>query len=287
MSIDVNRSTEGIVLPKEVSREVLANTQKESAIMQLARRVKLPGSGIEVPIITSDPRPEWVAETEDSPVSTPGFSSKTMRGYTVSVIVPMSNQFRRDLPALHDEIVKRIPALLGARFDESVFSDGDVPGSDFDSLGSIASRVYAWGNWWETLVSSKHLISSSGARLNGWAFSATGESVLLTETDNNGRPLFINSTNADGAVPAILGASTHITDGVESAGSSVLGYAGDWRQAVYGVVDGVKVDVSDQATLVTDNGTINLWQKRMFAVMVTAEFGFRVKGDGGFVQIRL
>ena len=48
---------------------------------------------------------------------------------------------------------------------------------------------------------------------------------------------------------------------------------------MYGIVEGVKVDISDQATLVTkdqsnNDVTINLWQQNMFAVRAKIEVGF-------------
>ena len=62
----------------------------------------------------------------------------------------------------------------------------------------------------------------------------------------------------------------------KSGSPSVVGYAGDWSQALYGIVEGVKIDYSSDATLVDgDNNTINLFQQNMFAVRAEIEVGFR------------
>ena len=67
-----------ITLPAEMSREIFAKMQTESAVMQLARQIELPGKGVEIPVITSDPAAAWVAETGRKPVSNPGlFRSQT------------------------------------------------------------------------------------------------------------------------------------------------------------------------------------------------------------------
>jgi len=60
----------------------------------------------------------------------------------------------------------------------------------------------------------------------------------------------------------------------------VVGIAGDWTKAVYGAVEGVKIDISDQATLTykdasNNDVTLNLWQRNMFAVRAEIEVGFR------------
>ena len=56
---------------------------------------------------------------------------------------------------------------------------------------------------------------------------------------------------------------------------SVIGYAGDWTQAKYGIVEDVQISISDQATLTIDDEQVNLWERNMFAVRAEIEFGFR------------
>lgn len=46
MATDINRTT--IALPGEVSSEILQKTQESSAVMSLARPIKLPGLGVTI-----------------------------------------------------------------------------------------------------------------------------------------------------------------------------------------------------------------------------------------------
>jgi hypothetical protein len=60
---------------------------------------------------------------------------------------------------------------------------------------------------------------------------------------------------------------------------AVVGVAGDWTQATYGLAKDIDITFSDQATLTyTDENsqtvTINLWQRNMFAVRCEFEAGF-------------
>lgn len=75
----------------------------------------------------------------------------------------------------------------------------------------------------------------------------------------------------------ILGARTEVSKGAYKSGSpNIVGFAGDWTQAVYGTVEGVKIDISKEATLdLGDGQTINLFQQNMFAVRAEIEVGFR------------
>lgn len=278
--IQTNRSN--ISLPMDVSSEIIQKTQEASAVMQLARQISLPGRGLTIPVITSDPEASWVGETEKKPVSNPGLSTKNMQAYTLAVIVPFSNQFRRDMAALYDACIQRLPNALGSKFDNTVFGGTAVPGSNFDNLASctavsINPETYSDVSpaAYNALVQADLNIAVNGGILNGYALSPQAKGILLAARDETGRPLFINNV-AEGAVPMILGAPTKISKGAYISGSpNVVGFAGDWTKAMYGVVEGVNISISDQATLDLGNGqTINLFQQNMFAVRAEIEIGF-------------
>jgi len=262
-------------LPVELSREILQKAKDSSAIMQLARQITLPGRGEAINVITSDPEAAWVGETASKPVSNPGLATKVMRGYKLAVIVPFSNEFRRDLASLYDALVQRLPGALGKKFDATVFGNGDAPGSDFDTFASITAQSLA-SDVYQGLVSADTDVALHGGVVNGYAISPQMKGILLGATDQNHRPLFINSV-AEGAVPMILGAKTVVTKGAFVQGTpNVVGVAGDWSQALWGTVEGVKIDFSSDATLDIDaEHKINLFQQNMFAVRAEIEVGFR------------
>ena len=246
--------------------------------MALARSIKLPGLGTTIPIITGDPEAAWVGETEKKPVKRGTLATKVMQPYTLAVIVPFSNQFRRDVPALYDELVKRLPLALAQKFDATVFGGVTVPGSNFDTLKSCTAQEIGT-NAYQGLVAADADISDHNGILNGWVLSPKGKAALLNAVDTTGRPLFLNNV-AEGAVPMILGAKTLQSKGAYIADSTaakkhVVGFAGDWSQAMYGTVEGVQIAISDQASLTDGSNTINLFQQNMFAVRAEIEVGFR------------
>mgnify|MGYP002764735544 FL=1 len=277
MAVDINRTT-SISLPGEVSSEILQKTQESSAIMTLARQIKLPGLGVTIPVITGDPEAAWVNETEKKPVKRGTMTTKQMTPYTLAVIVPFSNQFRRDIPNLYEELKKRLPLALGKKFDATVFGAVDAPGSNFDTLKNITAQEIGT-NAYKGLVDADADIADHDGILNGFVLSPKGKSVLLSAVDSNKRPLFINNV-AEGAVPMILGARTYQSkaayiEDTTAAKKHVVGFAGDWTQAMYGTVEGVQISISDQATLTDGSTTINLFQQNMFAIRAEIEVGFR------------
>jgi len=276
-----------ITLPADVSNEILQKTQEASAVMSLARQIELPGRGTSINVITGDPEAAWVGETAAKPVSDPSVTTKVMSAYKLAVIVPFSKEFRRDVPALYDALVQRLPNALGNKFDATVFT-GSAPGSNFDVLSGCTAQAIGT-NTYAGLVAAEADIATHGGDMNGIALSPAGKGVLLAATDDNKRPLFIN-TVAEGAIPYVLGAPVRISKGAYKAGAAttgttpavpnIVGAAGDWTQAMYGTVNGVEISFSEDAVILdSSNNPIYLFQQNMFAVRAEIEVGFRADTD--------
>ena len=284
--IPTNRSS--ITLPYSVSSDILQKTQESSAIMQLAKNITLPGNGVQIPVITSDPVADWVTETGNKTVSNPGLSKKIMQAHKLAVIVPFSNEFRRDATALYAALVQRLPNALGKEFDKTVFFGPGSTLANFDDFSEVTAQSLSGTNGvYGGLVAADTDIAEEGGLVNGYVLSPQGRGMLLGALDTTKRPIFIDSI-ADGQVPRILGAPSYIKQAAYKAGTAgvgtaagtpdIVGFAGDWSHAMYGTVEGVQISVSDQATLMVEEGTsvtqVNLWQRNMFAVRAEIEVGF-------------
>lgn len=286
--VDVSRGTTNVLLPQEVSQEIWQNTQNASVVQSLCPRIQLPGGGLDVPIITGDPTAAWVAETAEKPVSRPTLGTKNIKGYTLAVIVPFSNQFKRDLGTLYTALVDRLPLILARKFDRTVLGFDASPGSGFETLAacptaSINTNVY------DGLVSALGTVATGveGADVEKWVLTAQAEIAALGAKDTQGRPIFIDSVNMQGGVEReVLARPVVKTPHAYKAGTpSTVGFGGEWSSALWGYVEGLSVDISTQATL-NDGGTaLNLWQRNMFAVRVEFEVGFAVRDVNRFVRL--
>ena len=285
-ALDTSRETTGVVLPYELSSEIWTKAQENSAVMQLAHRVTLPGGGLEFQTITGDPSASWVDETGIKPSEKHTFSSKKMKGYTLALIEPFSNQFKRDKNALYNEVVNRMPGILAKKLDETVFAVNGTtaPGENFDTLATCPSVSVGSQSIWDVLVSADETIAKNDALLNGWAITPTGKSKLLTAKDTMGRPLFIDSMTSQNNAANLMGHPAYVRKGI--ADTDVLGYAGDWTSAVYGVVEDIKMDVTEQASITNGSETIHLFERNMFAIRFEMEVGFVVKDVNHFVKIK-
>lgn len=288
---DINRTTNSMALPSDISSEILQKVQQESAIMRLARHIDLPGRGVTIPVITGDPTAAWVSETGAKPVSngTPG--TKLMQAFKIAVIETFSKEFVRDIPALYDALVQRLPAALGGVFDSTIIGATQAPSqSNFDTFANCTAQsiLNANNGTYLGLVAADAAIAGQGGVMNGLALGAQARALLLTATDTTNRPLFLASAN-DGVVDKVLGVSTYFNKNLYKAGTAavgqtagtpaIVGIAGDWSQAMYGTVNGVEISITDTASLTVGSGndvsTINLWQQNMIAVRAEIEVGFR------------
>ena len=296
--VDISRATSGVNLPPEVSQEIWGSTLEASAVMQASRQISLPGSGVSIPIVTGDAEAGWVAETENKPVSRPTLANKTITPYKLAVIVPFSDEFRRDIPALYAELVRRLPSALGKKFDQTVYASSGAPGSNFDQLGGADALVVDGTATYADLVAVYNAIAAEGGDLSAWIARPELQGLLLSATDGFGRPLFTPDATTSSRVGSMLGRPIFGTRATMLAGDT--GIAGDFAgSAVFGTVEGVQVSFSDSATLTdgtttvgTGEGaveipnTINLWQSNMFAVRAEIEVGFRVRDLEHFKRIR-
>lgn len=284
--IPTNRTN--LPMPVAVSSEILQKTQEASSIMQLARKITLPGNGVQIPVITGDPVANWVTETGSKPVSNPSLSKKIMQAHKLAVIVPFSMEFKRDMSALYNALISRLPNALSKEFDKAVFFGPASTLANFDDFSDVtAQSLSGSGGVYAGLVAADTDISEQGGTIDGYVFSPQGRGMLLNALDKQDRPIFINSVS-EGSVPRILGAPTYFRQAAYKEGAAgvgtaagtpdIVGFAGDWNHAMWGTVEGVKVDISEQATLTVEEGTsttqINLWQQNMFAVRAEIEVGF-------------
>ena len=275
-AVDINRGTSGLSLPKEVSDVVIQGAIAESAIMKLAQRLYLPGRGLAIPVITGDPTVSIVNEACEKPVSNSTFSTKNMVPKKFAVIEVFSNEFRRDMPALYDALIQRLPGAIAKAFDYQALTQSALTG--FDSLAG-AQTISTGSTFAEKLQNGIKAIASDGYRMTGIAASPVAEADIQTAVNGLGMPLFIENIQ-DGRIGRIYGA-----DVVPCPAISGL-IAGDWDKAYYGIVDGINIDFSDAATLNDGNsGLIHLWQRNCFAVRAEVEASFVVADTDAFFQI--
>lgn len=281
--IDVNRGTTGVALPSVLVDTVIQGVREGSAVMQLANRLVIPGSGITMNVITGDPEPAWTVESTEKTVSEPTFANKVMQPYKLAVIVPFSDQFRRDEAALYDAIVERVPYALSQKFDSTVFF-GTAPGTNFDTLAA-ADAIDLQADPYGAIVGGINDIAVAGGNANGIVMSPQGNGIVMSARYESGagEPIFPNYA-ANSPLFGIPTLTRHAAYKAGSSAANTVGFIGDWSKAYYGIVQDVTIEYSNQATINDGTNSINLWQRNMFALRCEMEVGFVVADEDCFAR---
>ena len=301
--VDISRATTNVssLLPADVSAEIQSKMLEASVVQQLARQVRVPGAGLTIPVISGEPTAGWVAETAEKPVSRHTLNKLSLTPKKLAVIEPFSDEFRRDLPGLYAELVRRLPYSLSKKFDaDALYGDRTQIGSLYDegeaSSTNADQQVLDSTNTYADVLAGITTVAANGYEANGIALSPSGEALLMGAVSGLGLPIFMPNATTSGAVGSVFGRNVFrsraiaLGTGLDATGSgsgttsfNLLGVVGDWNQAIWGTVEGVKISFSDQATLTDGSGTINLWQQNMFAVRAEIEIGFVVADPKAFV----
>lgn len=280
--VDLNRGSSGVALPSEYANQVWTEAVKGSAVLSLATRVPLAGAGSTYDLVTADPTAAFVAETASKPVSngTPG--SKVLKGYKIVSMQTFSDEVIRDKNALYNALVARMPEAIAKAFDTKVFH-GTTPGTGFDVLTSATALQVDGTNTLADLLAVRGSVAAANGRVDGWVISPGLENTLMGAVDGFGRPLLWSDVNSENGIGRLLGGRVVLSDTVFNAAPTpdVLGFAGDWSGAYYGLVEDFTYTISSEATV---NG-INLFEQNMKAVRLEVEIGFAVKNLARFVKL--
>ena len=286
--VDINRGTEGVILPPEVSAEIWQKVTDESVVMGLARRVPLSGAGVIFREILTDSQPAFVGETERKPVSNPTVGSKELKAHKIAVVQTYSDEFRRDLPGLFNALTGRLPAALARTFDLAALHGTGAPAADFDTLAgadevSIHNTTAGSQDAYQGFLNALAVLEDNGYDPTAWALSPAGEIVALSNRDTGGGAILNPNVLTNGSVGSVLGRpvfrSRNARDG------DVVGVAGDWTKAIWGQVEGVSIDISDNPVYDSDGDLVTAgWQDNMIGVRAEIHVGF-IAVEDAFVRL--
>lgn len=298
-ALDVSRLTNGVILTPEMSSEIWTDSIKQSALTQLATRVNLPGKGVKWQTLNAPNAAEWVGETAEKPVVDPSFGSKTMIPYKLAQIITVSEEFTRDAANLWNAVQAQASEAIAQAIDKT-FLAGTIPLPGADGVDTLADAqtVSVKNGKYVDFVKIATTVLDNNGDLNGIAITNKGLAKFLSAVDENGRPLMVpgvGSTELGSAFGArMIKSPWGYKEAVAASGSGasavqaapeVLGVAGDWTQAYYGTVQGIRIKMTDTATVKKGATTINLWQRNMIAFLVETEVGFIVRDKSKFVVI--
>ena len=276
------------LMPYDIANFVFEEALRNSVVMDAVRKIPLPGNGVAIPVVTGKPVAGWVSEAGRKPVSDATIGQKEMTPKKLSVIVPFSKEYLRDERVdLFGMIRPMIGEAFADAFDAAAIKNTGTPFSTYfyqtTNSVELGTGAQAEGSMYRDLLSGLQTVAMESSGTKGWRvdrfiFDTRVENKILAATDTTGRPLFVDSQPINNAAPRgqILGRPVYYTSQAFNATGSINGVGFDSTQWVWGAASDIAYDITDQASIILNDGTtqLNLWQNNLVALLAEAEYGF-------------
>lgn len=281
----------GFLKPNE-AQAYFEQARRQSIVQSLARKVPLGINGEEIPVVTSKPTAGWVSEGGQKPATKGALGLKTLKPHKIAAIAVVSAEVVRANPGNYIELFREdIAEAFANAFDAAALHGTSSPFGTGQNLAATTKSVtlgtttQANGGVYGDVNAALKLLVDDKKKLTGWALDDTTEPVFNAAVDLNGRPLFVDATYEDSALSGgrLLRRPALYSPAIAS--ETIVGFAGDWTQAVWGAVGGITYDVSTEATVTINSELTSLWEHNLVAIRAEAEYGFLVNDVSSFVKI--
>lgn len=278
-----------------LAQDYFAETEKTSIVQRIARKVPLGPTGVKIPHWNGNVSASWVGEAEMKPITKGSLTSQSISPNKIATIFTESAEVVRANPANYLGIMRvKVAEAIALAFDAAVLAGTNTPFGAYvaQTTKTVSLDTSGAVTAYDAFNSALSALVNDGKKWTGTLLDDVSEPVLNNAKDLVGRPLFIEiappaATSTPFREGRVLGRPTVLSDHV--ADGTVVGYAGDFNQIIWGQVGGLSFDVTDQATL--NFGTelspnlISLWQHNLVAVRVEAEYGVLVNDPDAFVKL--
>jgi HK97 family phage major capsid protein len=303
----------GFIQPT-IATAIFERATRMSVVQQLARQVPLGFNGTSVPVVTGRPSAGWVDEAGTKPATAGAMTLKSLVPKKLAAVVVVSAEVVRADPGGYMNALRpQLAEAFAIAFDRAALHDegptGGAGGGPFATFIDQTTKTVELGTTpqneggihGDLTAALSLLVSDSDAsgrryRLSGWALDDLVEPLLEGAVDTTGRPLYVDLPPDENApvLPSdmrpvtrgrLMRRPSFMGEGVANTDASILGYAGDWTQAAWGVVGGISYRVSTEAAVTIDGSLVSAFEHNLVAIVAEAEYGFLVNDPEAFVEL--
>lgn len=295
-------------LPAEIAGPIFERAANMSVVQQLVRQVPLGSEGKSVPYVTARPVAGWVDEGAAKPATQGTMALKHLVPKKLAAIAVVSKEVVRANPGQYvTSLREQLAEAFAKAFDYATLHNlggggtGSGPFSTY--IDQTTKSVELGGNsqanggvYTDFVDGMDEIITDSDAsgrryRVTGFALDSVVETRIRRAVDTTGHPIWSDlPTDQDSdalAVPGrMLGRRSFMGEGVADPSFDIVGYAGDWSLAAWGVVGGISYEVSTQAAVTINGSLVSLFENNLVAVLAEAEYGWVVADTDAFIQYR-
>lgn len=281
-------------VPTETAVELVGNIVQNSAVMQLAKAEEMNAPKKVISYLADGVGAYWVGEGEKIRTSKPTWLEATIEAKKLGVIIPVSKEFLKwNKRQFFEEVRPLIAEAFYTKFDQAALFGTETPyaaGHNILAAATSAGNTVAHVDsdpLYPQLNGLVGLVEDGEFDPDGIATVRSLKQVFRGELDNTGRPIFVKG---DGTAPDdILGLPIAYVNGKSFDKTKAVAFTGDWDYARFGILQDFEYAISKEATLSTivgeDGQPINLYERDLVALRVTAHFAFMVLKDDAFAAL--
>ncbi|MGB3330699.1 MAG: phage major capsid protein [Thermomicrobiales bacterium] len=283
-----DRTDAGALIPETVASEIIQSLPKQSAALQLMRKVSMGSKTHRMPVLSALPNAYWVTgDTGMKQTDEMAWTNKMLIAEELAVILPVPDAVIDDASFdLWGEITSKLVEAFGIKIDQAVLFGTQKPTSWSDAAivpGAVAAgNALAMGS-----IAGKDIVShvneamakveDDGFDVNGFAARRRIRSTLRDLRATDGQPIFSDSLHAEGAA-TIYGEPVRYVDNGAWDDSAAELVAGDWDKAIIGIRQDISYKIFTEGVISDDTGKVilNLMQQDSKAIRAVMRLGFCV-----------
>jgi HK97 family phage major capsid protein len=284
----ISRTEAQALMPEDVTREILGEVARDSAVMTLGRRLQdMTRKQRRMPVWSSLPTAYFVdGDTGLKQTTDVSWDNVYLNAEELAVIVPIPEAVLDD--ADYDIFGEARPAIvsaIGKAFDQAVLYGINAPASwpecvleAAEAAGHEVTLNVSYSDLYDDIFAENGVIAKveeDGYMVNGHVAALSLRAKLRGLKDADNRPIFLANLQ-DAAQYALDGEQLVFPRNGAIDPSRALLISGDWSQLVWAVRQDVTFKVLTEAVIQDGNGAIvyNLAQQDMVALRVVFRVGW-------------
>jgi HK97 family phage major capsid protein len=282
----ISRSEISGFLPEDVVADLIEGATEQSAAMQLFKTIRLGGTVTRMPVMQALPVAYFVnGDTGLKQTTEASWASKYLNVEEIAAILPVPENVADDLSFnIFDSLRPFLEEAVALTLDDAIFFGTGKPSSWPAAIGPGAAAATqtttlssnaAAGGIFEDANLALEQVESDGFDPKSWVFPRNFRARLRRARSTEG-----NQLNDFSGINSLwdLPIEYALPGRWPSGAGSILGFVGDWSEAILGLRQDVQYKLLDQAVIQDNTGAIiyNLAQQDMVALRLTFRAAFQV-----------
>lgn len=280
----------GVLIPEDLSSEIIPLLREKSSIRSLgARVVPMPNGNLKIPRQTGAANFQWVGENTSIVASKAGLGMLNLSAKKLAGLIPASNELISSPSVAADQFIRDelVNGIVEAEDITALYGSGteNTPSGIVKSAGSVADLG--------ALPTSDTLGGIVGIIMGkkfpnktnfGWVFNGVLWSVFYNLQDGVGKYLHREEMDRGLLVGMPFRINNNINVGSDSHGLTDL-FFGDFSQFIVGETVGMQIAVSQEASYLDGAKMVSAFanDQTVMRVLLREDFGVRY-GDAFVVR---